>query len=83
MNKIYYLINLTLCWYYFKSIKRCTVTSEIFFPDVIRKSHIDATDDQISAPIKIWLTHAKERLMRQNQNQENEENKENEEEIQD
>lgn len=29
---------------------------------VIRKSHSDATDEQISAPIKIWLAHAKERM---------------------
>jgi len=36
---------------------------------VIRKSHADATDDTIAAPIKIWLAHAKERLARQNQNQ--------------
>lgn len=28
---------------------------------MIRNSHADATDDQISAPIKVWLAHAKER----------------------
>ncbi|XP_011169675.1 protein tramtrack, beta isoform isoform X2 [Solenopsis invicta] len=31
---------------------------------VIRKSHPDVTDDQISAPIKIWLAHATERITR-------------------
>ncbi|CAL1685185.1 unnamed protein product [Lasius platythorax] len=31
---------------------------------VIRKFHADATDKQISAPIKIWLAHAKERMER-------------------
>jgi len=42
---------------------------------VIRKSHADATDDTIAAPIKIWLAHAKERLARQNnQNHNQEEN---------
>jgi len=37
---------------------------------VIRKSHADAIDDTIAAPIKIWSAHAKERLTRQNHNQE-------------
>ncbi|KYN14587.1 PREDICTED: uncharacterized protein LOC108765755 [Trachymyrmex cornetzi] len=32
--------------------------------NVIRKSHTDATDEKISAPIKIWLAHAKERIER-------------------
>jgi len=41
---------------------------------VIRKSHADATDDTIAAPMKIWLAHAKERLARQNQNHNQEEN---------
>jgi len=27
--------------------------------------HQDATDEQISAPIKIWLAHAKERIGRE------------------
>ncbi|XP_011696228.1 PREDICTED: uncharacterized protein LOC105454941 [Wasmannia auropunctata] len=35
---------------------------------VIRKSHIDATDEKISAPIKVWLAHAKERLGRRAEN---------------
>ncbi|CAL1671686.1 unnamed protein product [Lasius platythorax] len=38
---------------------------------VIRKFHADATDEQISASIKIWLAHAKERMERhRNTNQE-------------
>ncbi|XP_029659538.1 uncharacterized protein LOC115233334 [Formica exsecta] len=32
---------------------------------VIRNSHADATDDQISSPIKIWLAHAKERAAKE------------------
>ena len=43
----------------------------LFFSDVIRKSFVDVTVDQISAPIKIWLAHAKERMMR-NKEQEKE-----------
>ncbi|XP_029157731.1 uncharacterized protein LOC114930159 isoform X2 [Nylanderia fulva] len=31
---------------------------------VIRKSHENVTDEQIAAPIKIWLAHAKERMER-------------------
>lgn len=34
---------------------------------MLRKTHPDVSDDQISAPIKIWLAHAKERLDRQRQ----------------
>ncbi|XP_025264618.1 uncharacterized protein LOC112637989 [Camponotus floridanus] len=36
----------------------------------VRKLHINATDEQISAPIKIWLAHAKERMQRQTLNSE-------------
>lgn len=36
----------------------------LFFTGVIRKAHPNATNDQIAAPIKIWLAHAKERLER-------------------
>ncbi|XP_071579544.1 uncharacterized protein [Temnothorax nylanderi] len=32
---------------------------------VIRKAHTYATDDQISAPIKTWLAHAKERTAKE------------------
>ncbi|XP_070168191.1 uncharacterized protein [Polyergus mexicanus] len=32
--------------------------------NVIRKSHTNVTDEQIAAPIKIWLAHAKERMER-------------------
>lgn len=32
---------------------------------MIRNSHADATDDQISSPIKIWLAHAKERAAKE------------------
>ncbi|XP_011858464.1 PREDICTED: uncharacterized protein LOC105556021 [Vollenhovia emeryi] len=32
---------------------------------VIRNSHANVTDDQISAPIKIWLAHAKERAAKE------------------
>ncbi|XP_067204855.1 uncharacterized protein [Linepithema humile] len=42
---------------------------------VIRKSFPDTTDDKISAPIKTWLAHAKERIERhQNQSQNQDEN---------
>jgi len=32
---------------------------------VIRNSHADAADDEISTPIKIWLAHAKERATKE------------------
>lgn len=34
----------------------------LFFPDIMRKTYADITDEQIAAPIKIWLSHAKERI---------------------
>ncbi|CAL1689694.1 unnamed protein product [Lasius platythorax] len=41
---------------------------------VIRKLHQNATDEQISTPVKIWLAHAKERMGREKeQNIENQE----------
>ncbi|XP_011158088.3 uncharacterized protein LOC105194722 [Solenopsis invicta] len=46
----------------FSSLNLCKVVIT-----VLRKTHPDASDDQISAPIKIWLAHAKERLDRQRQ----------------
>lgn len=41
---------------------------------VIQKSHADVTDEQISAPIKIWLTHAKERKEREHKKKDIQEN---------
>lgn len=35
------------------------------FLGAARKLHTNATDEQIAAPIKIWLAHAKERMQRQ------------------
>lgn len=32
---------------------------------MIRNSNANATDDHISAPIKIWLAHAKERAAKE------------------
>ncbi|XP_077256672.1 uncharacterized protein LOC143894350 [Temnothorax americanus] len=43
---------------------------------VIRKSHSDVSDDQIAAPIKIWLAHAPERFNRQKINNNQEDNQE-------
>lgn len=40
---------------------------------MIRSKHENATDDQIAAPIKIWLAHAKERLERKRSLREREE----------
>jgi len=36
--------------------------------NIIRKLHTDVTDEQISAPIKIWLAHTKERIGKQPEN---------------
>ncbi|GAB1866390.1 DUF4806 domain-containing protein [Camponotus japonicus] len=36
---------------------------------VIRKIYENATDEQISSPIKIWLAHAKERMEREKERQ--------------
>lgn len=41
----------------------------ICFTGVIRNSHADATDDEISTPIKIWLAHAKERAAKEKSQQ--------------
>lgn len=41
------------------------VEKYIIFTDVMRKFYTNATDDQISAPIKIWLAHAKENREKQ------------------
>ncbi|XP_071579489.1 uncharacterized protein [Temnothorax nylanderi] len=43
---------------------------------VIRNSHSDVSDDQIAAPIKIWLAHAPERFNRQKINNNQEDNQE-------
>ncbi|XP_071576472.1 uncharacterized protein [Temnothorax nylanderi] len=43
---------------------------------VIRNSHSDVSDDQIAAPIKIWLAHAPERFNRQKINHNQEDNQE-------
>lgn len=43
----------------------------LFFPVVLRNSHPNATDDELTGPIKVWLAHAKERLNRVKELQKN------------